>query len=397
MVNMPRCGRHRMNKVVILRHQNEMKYSKDFFQMEIPKELSFTIYVIVSICLSIIVAICFGRIDDVIKVNGIVRTQSNVSSVNNVIAGQIIELNYEPGQKVEKGDILYKIDSSSYDAQRNFLIYEIEDLKMIINGLESLINSYNADRNLCNTKDTLFYSRFESYLKNKEVLEIKESIAKKEYQAEKEKPELEYIPYNVEMRLQELNLVQADLNSFKTTFIANINSEMNEKSRNLYEAQQNLLKLDNQYQFLEVKAPMEGFIQEISSLNVGDFLENNAKVLNIIPNDNANFRVEIRIPPKDIGKVTIGQKVKYRLSAFPYFEYKGAEGIITSVDPDIRTLSDEKQVYYYSVFADIDRINFSNRHGESFPLRAGLETDARIVLERKSIIYFILKKLDFLN
>ena len=141
---------------------------------------------------------------------------------------------------------------------------------------------------------------------------------------------------------------------------------------------------------------MDGYVQEIASLNVGDYLEANSEVLKIIPNDNENFRVEIWISPKDMGKIKVGQKVKYRLSAFPFFEYKGADGIITSIDHDIRKSEDGSRVYY-SVYADIDRINFSNRHGDTFPIRAGLETDVRIVMEQKPIIYFILKKLDFIN
>ena len=99
-----------MKKTIILRHQNEMKYSREFFQMEIPKELSLIIYVIVSICVIIISVMIFGRIDDVIKTNGYIRTKSNVSSVNNVIAGKIVELNFRPGEKVKKNSILYRID-----------------------------------------------------------------------------------------------------------------------------------------------------------------------------------------------------------------------------------------------------------------------------------------------
>ena len=198
------------------------------------------------------------------------------------------------------------------------------------------------------------------------------------------------------MKLEAYNLSLADLNSYKTNFIATINSELNERLVTAYENEQNLQKLDNQFLFLEVKSPMNGYIQEIASLNVGDYLEANSKVLNIIPNDNENFRVEIRIAPKDMGKIAIGQRVKYRLSAFPYFEYKGAEGIITSIDPDIRTTPEGDRAYY-SVYADIDRTNFSNKHGEVFPIRAGLETDVRIVMERKPIIFYILKKLDFIN
>ena len=70
-----------MKKVIVLRHQNEMKVSREFFQMEIPKELSRTIYVIVTICLIIFSVMIFGRIDDVIRTNGFVRTKENVSSV----------------------------------------------------------------------------------------------------------------------------------------------------------------------------------------------------------------------------------------------------------------------------------------------------------------------------
>lgn len=385
-----------MKRVIVLRHQNDMQYSREFFQMEIPKELSLIVYTIISICLIALCIILFGHIDDVVKTNGHVRTKDNVSSVSNVIAGKIIELNYKPGEKVNKGEILYKIDSTTYDAQKNMLMHEKEDLGKKIAGLETLITSYEYDKNVCNIEDALSYSRFEAYLKNKEVLEIKTEIAKKEYNFENKKPETIRNTYDVGMKLEAYNLALADLNSYKTNFIATINSELNERLVTAYENEQNLQKLDNQFLFLEVKSPMNGYIQEIASLNVGDYLEANSKVLNIIPNDNENFRVEIRIAPKDMGKISIGQKVKYRLSAFPYFEYKGAEGVITSIDPDIRT-SPEGDRAYYSVYADIDRIIFSNRHGEVFPIRAGLETDVRIVLERKPIIFYILKKLDFIN
>ena len=195
-----------MKKVIVLRHQNEMKVSREFFQMEIPKELSRTIYLIVAICLIILGIIIFGQVDDVIKTNGFVRTKENVSSVKNVISGKIVELNYKPGQKVYEGDILYKIDSSSYEAQRNTLCYEIEDLENKIKGLNSLIASFYADKNLCDENDVLALSRFEAYLKNKDVLEIKVNIAEKEYNFEVQKPQVVYNPYEAGMKLETLNL-----------------------------------------------------------------------------------------------------------------------------------------------------------------------------------------------
>ena len=45
----------------------------------------------------------------------------------------------------------------------------------------------------------------------------------------------------------------------------------------------------------------------------------------------------------------------------------------------------------------MDRAEFSNRKGKTYPVKVGLETDARIVLERDTILKLILKKMDFLN
>lgn len=77
-----------------------MVYSKEFLQLKIPSEVRAMLYVIVLLVLTAIVLVFFGKIDDVIKVDGIVRTEENVSSVKNVISGKIITKNSKPGQKV---------------------------------------------------------------------------------------------------------------------------------------------------------------------------------------------------------------------------------------------------------------------------------------------------------
>ena len=94
-------------------------------------------------------------------------------------------------------------------------------------------------------------------------------------------------------------------------------------------------------------------------------------VINVVPSHDKNFRVEMAVGPKDIGEIVPGMAVKYRISAFPFFEYKGAQGIITSIDPNIRQNSDGR--LFYQVYADIDRISFMNKKGEEYPIRAGLE------------------------
>ena len=371
-----------------------MVYSKEFLQLKVPAELKILLYSILLLVISLFALLFWGRLDDVIKVKGFVRTKENVSLVKNVISGKIIRINYKPGQKVKKGDFLYELDSSIYDSQRKSLQAETENLERRIKGLDSLLLSYSKDKNLIAQEDKVSFSRYESYRKNIEKLLLQKEISFQALQDEKNLPASMKNEKNIIQKKMEYEFNKKNLESFRADFEKNLRLEKEDSELSYSKCLQEMKKLNKQYEFLKINASLDGFIQETSSLNIGDYLESGQGVLNIIPNDEKNFRVEMQISPKDMGKIKTGLKVKYRLSAFPFFEYKGAEGIITAVDPDIR--SSQNGFLYFVVYADLDRTIFKNRHGELFPVKAGLETDCRIVLENETIISYILKKIDFI-
>lgn len=383
-----------MKNQVILKHHNHLKSSREFFLMKVPEELDVFFYSIIFFVVIALMIVIFGKIDDVVKVRGIVRTKENVSSVKNVIAGKITEMSYEPGQKVCKGDELFKIDSTIFEAQKENLSAVKKDLINKLEVVELLIQSFELEKNVIPHEEILAFTRFDSYLKSLNELKMNALIAQKLYQDEMENPKAMQSKKNMEMREIEFRLAETSVEKIRADFIRDLYLEKNQLDLEILKTEKELTALENQYDFLVVRAPVDGFVQEVSSLNVGDYLSGNSVVLNIVPNDLKNFRVEIQIPPKDIGKIKVGLKVKYRLSAFPFFEYKGAEGVVTSIDPDIRGY--ESGNLFYSVYADIDRIEFENNRGEKFPIKAGLETDTRIVLETRNILYFVLKRMDFL-
>ena len=383
-----------MKNQVILKHHNHLKSSREFFLMKVPEELDVFFYSIIFFVVVALMIVIFGKIDDVVKVRGIVRTKENVSNVKNVIAGKITEISYEPGQKVCKGDELFKIDSTIFEAQKENLLAVKKDLINKLEVVELLIQSFELEKNVIPHEEILAFTRFDSYLKSLNELKMNALIAQKLYQDEMENPKAMQSKKNMEMREIEFRLAETSVEKIRADFIRDLYLEKNQLDLEMLQTEKELTALENQYDFLVVRAPVDGFVQEVSLLNVGDYLSGNSVVLNIVPNDLKNFRVEIQIPPKDIGKIKVGLEVKYRLSAFPFFEYKGAEGVVTSIDPDIR--GTESGNLFYSVYADIDRIEFENNRGEKFPIKAGLETDTRIVLETRNILYFVLKRMDFL-
>ena len=326
-----------MKKILVLQHQNKMKYSREFLQIKIPIELEILLYTVTSFFIMSIFIITFGKIDDVVKVNGIVRTNQNVSSVKNVISGKIVEKNYLPGQKVQKGDFLYKIDSSVYDIENEKLEYEKSALEEKIRGIDFIIKSYAIQKNIVPKEDKAAHSRFENFIKNYEKFDFQKKIAEKALNDEESLPNGLRIPSNIEQKNLEYEYYKKQLESYGTDFISTINNEKKEMELSYEQCIQEIQKLEKQYEFLKVMAPLSGFVQEVSSLNIGDYVESGKSVLNIVPDDSKNFRMEMQVQPKDMGKIRENLKVKYRLSAFPYFEYKGAAGRVTSIDPDIRS------------------------------------------------------------
>lgn len=384
-----------MKKVFVLKHQDRMKYTKEFLQLKIPTEIFIVLYSIILFIILCLLILIFVKIDDVIKVSGVVKTKENVSNVTNVIAGKIIELNYKPSQKVNKGDVLYKLDPSIYNVQKTNLLTENEVLKEKIKNIDILITSFFKGYFVGDMKlDEIAYIRFDAYIKTLNEFYVQLEIAKYQYDIETKRPEYLINKNSIQQANFSVQTINSNIERYKANFLQQIYSEKEDLEVRLKNNEQEIIKLDNQFEYLTIKSIYSGFVQEVSSLNIGDYLEAGKTVLNIIPDDYKKFRIELLVSPKDMGKIQVGLDVKYRLSAFPFFEYKGANGKIISIDPDARTASNGSR--YFCVYADIDKINFENRFGESFNLRSGLETDARIVLKNTSVLFYILKKMDFL-
>ena len=365
------------------------------------------LYSIFLLFLAAAALVFFGKVDEVVKAGGIIRANGNVSQVRNVIPGKVTNIYFKPGQEVEEGDVLFTIDSSIYDSRRENLISEREKCLQTLDGLEEILKSYEEKRNCVSPENQVAYSRFESFMTSREKLLVQKNISFSALKNEKALP----LALRNQKTLTEKELAfsydQKSLKSYEADFLRNLTLEKDELELTFSKLEQEINQLDSQYEFLSVHAPVSGFVQQISSLNVGDYLETASPVVNLIPSDCESYKVEIQIPPKDMGKITEGLRVKYRLSAFPFFEYRGAEGVIQALDPDIRLAGAGAGAgnmsggavsgLYYVVYADIDRVNFENRRGECFPIRAGLQTDARIVLKTQPLLTLILRKMDFIN
>lgn len=384
------------DKQLMLEHSNMMFKSQELIQLQLPVEVNVMMYTVLVLFCCIGIVISTVHISDVKKVTGIIRPKENVSTVKNILSGKIVQIHYKPGQFVEKGDILFSLDKEIYERLKKNLEIEISKVEIQIECIKKLLESISSGKNIISEKDNIIYfSQLKEYFANLAYFEEQKNFLDYKYQRELNVPEALFNQQSLEEAKINLRLCQKEMEKYKAEVLSKLIQSKSDYEKEFEKLYQELKKIEKEYSYLDIKAPVKGYVQEISSLNVGDYIFADQQVLNIVPCESKDFRVEMNIAAKDIGEIQNGMLVKYRLSAFPFFEYKGAQGKISFIDSDVRKTADGR--LYYQVYGDIDKVLFTNNKGDEYFIRAGIDVDARIVMEKITLLHFILRKLDFMQ
>jgi membrane fusion protein len=130
---------------------------------------------------------------------------------------------------------------------------------------------------------------------------------------------------------------------------------------------------------------------------VGKIAEPNQLQLEIVPSGSA-LEAELFVPSRAIGFVRIGQHVGIRYAAFPYQNFGRYAGTIAEISQNILTKADtpsgpiELKEPAYRVTAKLDRQDV-DAYGKKMPLQAGMLLQADIILDRRSLMKWILDPL----
>ncbi len=371
---------------------DRLDYSQEVLLYREPKELSLTVWIIASLFAAVLCWIVFGKAEEVVRAKGLVRPISNISQVKNAVPGEIVGLYYENGERVEKGELLLQIDARSLKAKEEALKSAYEKLVVKTEGLRQTEKSFYGSSACIDKRNTEAFTRFQAFSYQKELLEKRYALA------EKTRKEALCMPSDAitGARLRELeyeaNIQFLNLETHKASFIKEISAEYAQCVVELEDLKSQAEQVRQNIKNSSVYAPIAGTVQEISSLNKNDYLFADQKILNIVPDGSSAYKAELKIPAKMSGKLEKGMRVKLRFPAFPFHEFGGAEGGIVSIDPD--ATADAGGMLYFTVLTDIDTSFLEDRKRRRYPIKSGLEAEARIILKERTILWYILKQLD---
>lgn len=366
--------------------------SREILEANEPNFIAIFIYFVVALFLAVFLWVWLGEIEIIINAKGVVRPASNISTVRSVIGGNLERINYREGQTVTAGELLFKIDTTLLESQKNNCLQKkslLQETVRFLNRFETAV-SYGAYP--LSAGESNYQNRFLAYQYKYQQLSSLALKAKNTYQTE-EKLGVEGTTPN---RLAELKLeadsAETNLNQFKSETLANLKTELQDYQEQILQLDNELLEVEDKIRQSQAKAPISGVVQTVQKYNPGDYVTAGSELIKIIPDTNSTLRMELVVQNQDIGNLKIGQKTKYRFPALPYQEYGIVSGKIITLAKDTQTQNNE--LIYYGE-ASLDQTQLCDRKGHAAAIKAGMSSEVEIVTRKTKLLYWLLNKLDF--
>jgi multidrug efflux pump subunit AcrA (membrane-fusion protein) len=157
----------------ILLSMNEMSDSREVYESKPNIFFSIFIYSILGMLLIALIWMYFGRIDIVVKSEGMLRPNNQVATVLNTYSGTLEKVNIQDGATVKEGDVLYVVEHEEllteldyYEEQRKEVGTHLGLLERYKRSIEDGINYFTAS-----PAEEEYYIKYQAFEINYELME----------------------------------------------------------------------------------------------------------------------------------------------------------------------------------------------------------------------------------
>jgi membrane fusion protein len=213
---------------------------------------------------------------------------------------------------------------------------------------------------------------------------------KRQVAALEQKEKLDSLNQQLAARQNQLTEARFSLEQLPTVTAGKIQSLRSE----LAATEQHIAEINGRRAY-EIRAPAAGRVT-ILQATVGQFADTTRPEMDIVPDDSI-LQAELFVPTRAIGFVQPGQEVRILYDAFPYQQFGTYRGRVIEISQTILTRTDaigpvELKEPAYRVKVALDRPDI-DAYGKRIPLQADMLLRADIILEKRTLLRWLLDPL----
>ncbi len=143
--------------------------------------------------------------------------------------------------------------------------------------------------------------------------------------------------------------------------------------------------LADRVKLAEVRSPVRGTVNTMNANTIGGVVQPGEDILEIVPSDDT-LLLEVRIQPRDIGFLHPGQKAEVKFTAYDFAVYGGLSGQVEQIGAD--TIMDEKGNSFYVIKVRTDRTHVGD---ETLPIIPGMVAEVHVMTGKRTVMQYLLK------
>lgn len=393
---------------------------------------------LIIISLVFLVWLMFAKLELVITARGEIIEAHDIEKIQHLEGGILDKIFVSEGQKVYKGQPLAIIKSFDTHSQLEITLGEIEDTKMEMERLMALIESrtinlqpinenkenerrvfnqkaWEIEQRKNNSKDrstkfeirqakTMLASmklRLASSVKQsrlmKEKLDIKEQLYKEEIASYLEVIGIRIESMNMYRELQNLEeaIMQKEIELYSLEHrLVSERDIRNAEYMDKYTAAKNkhFLKLSglpsatDKVDRLTILSPIDGVIDKLNYNYLSAVISPGDSFAEIAPLQD-QLLAEVKLMPKDIGHIEVGQIVRVKIDTFDFTKYGWIDGRVESIS---RYTQEEEKEKFYQAKIVLNKLSVE-KAGVKYDVLPAMEVTADIITGERKVVEYAVK------
>jgi HlyD family type I secretion membrane fusion protein len=187
--------------------------------------------------------------------------------------------------------------------------------------------------------------------------------------------------------LRSLAEAEARISEMQSAAVDDARQEAARVALDIAETAEAVRKLEDRAERTLLRAPAPGVLRGLAVHRPGTVLPPGGLIAEVMPQD-APLVADVRIMPRDIGFIEVGQPVHVKVQAFDYARYGAVDGIVERVSAG--TFLDEQRQPHYRVRVALKQQHVGRDPGKA-QLVPGMTVQADITTGNKTVLQYLLK------
>ncbi|HXM27599.1 MAG TPA: HlyD family efflux transporter periplasmic adaptor subunit [Chthoniobacterales bacterium] len=344
-------------------------------------------------CAGALLALPIIHVDVTVQERGRVRPATERTAIVARTAGFISSIRVHDNDLVHAGDILLTLKTQGLQAKVNFndsqtkvLNKELADLRYLLervgNKRPVLVSDLQTGQYISE------YQKFDTDCRN---ANLKVDHTEREMNRNKQLLAIKVVAArDFEESSYQANAARVERETLNHQTIARWQTDRVQKEHELEQLESEALQLADERNLYSIKAPLDGAVVGLEGVVEGSYVQSGQRIGDISPT--SDFVVDVSVPPKDIGRIFVGQPVNIQVDAYPYTIWGLLPGRTITISADYVQESESNGAFKVIVHPDRDYLR--TRGGLTGSLKKGMTANARFFVARRSLWELVYQSMD---